>query len=158
MTSLASILSRWDFTDGSSKAHETYSGQDWYSIQEGFDGLMGAKNMRGGLSPLHLKIKALIWSMECMQNIRQFHIIFATDCSRLVNMVSTSEEWLAFATYMKDIKLRRGSFNHSEIIHISRTQNLKADGLAHSVGINRLLSFIWMQSYQFGCRVLDQSV
>ena len=40
------ILSRWCFTDGLWKNQEIYSGQGWYSTLEGFDGLMGAKNIR----------------------------------------------------------------------------------------------------------------
>ncbi|KAL0833824.1 hypothetical protein Bca101_085713 [Brassica carinata] len=37
---LPSITGRWCFIDGSWKDNEPYSGQGWYSILEGFDGLM----------------------------------------------------------------------------------------------------------------------
>lgn len=47
-------------------------------------------------------------------------------------MVSEPEEWPAFEGYLEDIKLLRRSFLNSEIIHVSRTANLKADNLAHS--------------------------
>ena len=58
----------------------------------GFDGLMGARNVRAGLSPLHAEMEALLWTMECMKNLRQYQVTFATDCSQLVKMDSEPEE------------------------------------------------------------------
>ena len=37
---------RWCFIDGSWKDKEVFSGQGWYSTLPGFDGLLGAKNVR----------------------------------------------------------------------------------------------------------------
>ena len=101
---------------------------------EGFDGLMGARNTRACQSPLHSEIEALIWAMECMRNLRQFSVTFATDCSQSVKMVSKPDEWLAFASYLEDTIFLKRSFNSSEIIHIPRTQNSKACSLARSAG------------------------
>ena len=70
----------------------SFSGQGWLSTLEGFDGLLGARNVRASLSPLHAEIEALLWAMECMRNLRQFQVTFATDCSQLVKMVSEPEE------------------------------------------------------------------
>ena len=53
-------VGRWCFIDGSWKDKEPYSGQGWYSILEGFQGLMGARNTRACLSPLHAEMEALI--------------------------------------------------------------------------------------------------
>ena len=58
------------FADGSWKDKEFFSGQCWYSTLEGFDGLMGARNVRASLSPLHSEVEALLWAMECMRNLR----------------------------------------------------------------------------------------
>lgn len=58
------------------------------STLKGFDGLMGARNVRASLSFLHVEIEAIIWTMECMRNLHQFQVTFATDCSQLVKMVS----------------------------------------------------------------------
>ena len=91
-TILPSIPGRWCFTDGSWKEGDTFSGQGWFSTLEGFDGLLGARNVRASLSPLHAKMEALLWAMECMRNLRQFQVTFATDCSQLVKMVSEPEE------------------------------------------------------------------
>lgn len=57
---------------------------------------------------------------------------FATDCSPLVNMVSKPAEWSSFATYLEDIQQLKESFNHSEIIHVQRTHNTRADSLARN--------------------------
>ena len=98
-----------------------FSSQEWYSTLEGFDGLMGARNTKASQSPFHPEIKALIWAMKCMKNLRQFNVTFATDWSQLVKMVSDHEECLAFASYLEDIKFLKMSFNSSEFIHIPRT-------------------------------------
>ncbi|KAL0663518.1 hypothetical protein Bca4012_100355 [Brassica carinata] len=47
-------------------------------------------------------------------------------------MVSEPEEWLAFESYLEDINLLRRSFFNSDIVHVSRTENLRADSLARS--------------------------
>ena len=99
---------------------------------EGFEGLMRARNTCASYSPLHSEIEAPIWTMECMKNLRKFTVTFATDCSQLVKMVSEPEEWTAFASYLEDIKLLKSSFHISELIHIPRTQNTRADNLARS--------------------------
>ena len=83
---------RWCFIDGSWKEKELFSGQGWYSTLPGFDGLLGARNVRACLSSLHSEVETLIWAMECMKNLRQFQVMFATDCSQLVKMVSEPEE------------------------------------------------------------------
>ena len=92
---------------------------------------MGAITVRASLSPL-AEIDALIWVMECMRNLHQFQVMFATDCSQLVKMVSEPEEWSAFEVYLEDIKFLKESFRNSEIIHVPRTENSRADSLARS--------------------------
>ena len=84
------------------------------------------------ISPLHLEMEALIWAMECMRNLRQFQVTFATDCSQLVKMVSEPEECPTFESYLEDIKLLRRSFVNSDIVHVPRTENTRADSLARS--------------------------
>lgn len=61
---LPQIPGRWCFMDGSWKEGEYYSGHGWYSTLEGFDELMGTRNTRGSLSPLHSEIEALIWETK----------------------------------------------------------------------------------------------
>ena len=71
---LPMISGRWCFTDGSWKENDFFSGQGWYNTLEGFDGLIGARNVRASLSPLHAEMKALLWAMECMRNLRQYQV------------------------------------------------------------------------------------
>ena len=131
-TNLPLIPCRWCFTDGSWKAQDLFSEQGWYSTLPGFKGLMGARNKRASLSPLHSEMEALIWEMESMRSLRQYHVTFATDCIQLVKMVSSPEDWPAFLNYLDDIKILQESFTHSDIIHITRTLNTKADSLAQN--------------------------
>ena len=81
---------RWCFIDGSWKDKDLFSGQGWFSTLPEFDGLLGARNVRA--CPLYTEMETLIWAMECMKNLRQFRMMFATDCSQLVKMVSEPEE------------------------------------------------------------------
>ena len=111
---------------------EFVSVQGWYSTLPGFKGLMGARNTKASLSPLHSEVEALIWTIESMINLRQYYVTFAADCIQLVKMVSPAEDWPAFANYLDDIKILQESFTHSDIIHITRTLNTKADSLAQN--------------------------
>ena len=43
-----------------------------------------------------------------------------------------TREWPAFKSYLEDIKLLKGSFLNSDIVHVPRTANLRADSLARS--------------------------
>ena len=86
------IPGRWCFTDGFWKENDFFSGQGWYSILEGFDGLMRERNVRASLSLLHSEVETLLWAMKCMRNLRQDRVTFATNCSQWVNMVSEPEE------------------------------------------------------------------
>lgn len=65
---------------------------------ESIDRLMGARNTR---------------------KLRQYQITFAMDCSQLMKIVfSAPDERFAFANYLVDIKILRGSIHHSEFMHI----------------------------------------
>ena len=125
-------LGSWCFIDGSWKDKDIFSGQSWYSTLPGFNGLLGVRNVRACLSPLHSEIEALIWAMQSMRNLRQFQVTFATDCSQLVKKVSEPEEWPVFKSYLKDVKVLQRSFYNSEIVHVPRTENKRADSLARS--------------------------
>ena len=80
ISSIQTNSGRWCFIDGSWKDKDLFSGQGWYSTLPGFDGLLGARNVRACLSPLHSEMEALIWAMECMKILRQVQVTFATDC------------------------------------------------------------------------------
>ncbi|KAL0816714.1 hypothetical protein Bca101_073158 [Brassica carinata] len=46
----------------------------------------------------------------------------------------------AFESYLEDIKLLKGSFLNSDIVHVPRTENLWADSLARSA--SKKMSFV----------------
>lgn len=90
------------------------------------------KTQRVSLSPLYSEIEAFIWTMEGMRNLKQYHVMFATDYSQLVNMVLEPEELFAFANYLEDIRIPKESFNHPLLIHKLWMQNIRADSFTCS--------------------------
>ena len=159
---IPSIPGWWCFTDESWKErYFLWSGL--FSTLEGFKDLMRVRNVHATLTPLHAEMEALLWAIECMRNLRQFQVMFATDCSQLVKIVSEPEEWPAFASYLEDIKSLKESFIRSEIIHVPITQNTKADNLACSV--RRQTSFVvhmdqhllvWFTQSIWVCNVVEK--
>ena len=89
------------YIDGAWKEQDPYTGQGWVYREDGSsDTMMGAMSIRRSLSPLHAECEALIWAMECMKTLQISEVVFATDCSQLVKMVSTPTEWPAFTTHI----------------------------------------------------------
>ena len=111
--------------------HDLYTGQGWvYRKNESTDTMMGAMSIRRSLSPLPAECEVLIWAMECMKTLHISEVVFATDCSQLVKMVSTPTEWPAFTTHMEEFLRCKDYFSNFFIQHIPRAQNTMADKLA----------------------------
>ena len=91
--------------------------------------MMDAMSIRRSLSPLHVECEALIWAMECMKTLQISEVVFATDCSQLVKMVSTLTELSAFTTHMEEFLRCKELFHNFTIQHIPRAQNILADKL-----------------------------
>nr|VDD45122.1 unnamed protein product [Brassica oleracea] len=68
--------------------------------------------------------------MQCMKTLQISEVVFATDCSQLVKMVSTPTEWPAFTTQMEEFRRCKEFFHPFTIQHILRAQNTMADKLA----------------------------
>lgn len=66
------------------------------------------------------------------ENLRQFLVTFATDCSELMNIVLEPKKWSAFVTYLEGIQRLKESFTSVQILHVSRTQNTRTYTLARS--------------------------
>ena len=80
----------WCYIDGAWKEQDLFTEQGWFYRKEGTtDTMMGARSIRRSLSPLHAECEALIWAMECMTILHISEVMFVTDCSQLVKMVST---------------------------------------------------------------------
>ena len=119
------------YTDGAWKEGDKFTGQGWFCRKSGStEVMMGAMNLRRSLSPLHAECEALIWAMECMKTLQYSDVVFATDCSQLVKMVSTPEEWPAFSTHMEEFNRSKMFFPYFRIRHILRAHNTLADKLA----------------------------
>ncbi|XP_013704488.2 uncharacterized protein LOC106408222 [Brassica napus] len=87
-------------------------------------------NFRRSLLALHAESESLIWAMRCMKTLDFSDVVFATDCSQLVKMVSSPDEWPAFATYLEEFRRSKSLFPSFKIQHIPRASNLVADKLA----------------------------
>ena len=119
------------FIDEAWKEQDKFTGQVWFcQARDSDDVMMGAMNLRRSLSPLHAECEALIWAMECMKTLQFSEVVFATDCSQLVKMVSSPEDWPAFATHMEEFCRSKNFFPNFKITHISRANNTMADKLA----------------------------
>ena len=46
-------------------------------------------------------MEVLIWAMECMKQLHQFHVMFATNFFQLVKMVLELEKWSAFVVHLE---------------------------------------------------------
>ena len=65
-----------------------------------------------------------------MKTLHISEVVFATDCSQLVNMVSTPTEWPAFTTHMEEFLRCKEFFQTFSLQHIQRAKNIMADKLA----------------------------
>ena len=89
-------------------------------------------NTRASQSPLHSKIEALIWAMECMRNLRQFSVNLQRIVLNWWSCFLNQRSGQPLQAIWKNITILKRSFYSSEIIHIPRTQNSNADSLACS--------------------------
>ena len=99
------------FVDGAWKETYKFSGQGWFYrdvVTE--EKMMGAMNLRRSLSALHTECEALIWAMECMKTLDYPDMVFATDCSQLVKMVFSPDEWPVFATHLEEFRRSKTFF------------------------------------------------
>ena len=81
------------FVDGSWKETDKFSCLGWLCTSfNGGTSTMGAANLRRSLSPLHTEVEALLWAMKCMIGADNQKVVFLTDCSDLVKMVSSPTE------------------------------------------------------------------
>ena len=96
--------------------------------------LYGAKNGSITESPLHAEAERLIWAMQEALKKEPKIMHFETDCQQLVKLVkNVEEEWPAMATELDEINALASNFSAFSISYISRSINIRADGLAKGV-------------------------
>ncbi|CAA7025563.1 unnamed protein product [Microthlaspi erraticum] len=120
----------WCQIDGAWKETEVRAGLGWYNFDpESGLILVGATNLRRGLSPLQTELEALVWAMQSMLVHNKRRINFQTDCTELVKMVSKPEAWPAFEILLEELETCTRKFQALSLTHIPRTKNTKADKL-----------------------------
>ena len=115
-------VSRVRYINGAWKEEDMFMGST--------DIMKGAMNFRRSLLPLHAEFEALIWAMECMNTLQFSDVVFATDCSQLVKMVSTPDEWPTFSTHIEEFNRSKIFSHYLRIRHILRAYNTLTDKLA----------------------------
>ena len=66
------------YIDGAWKKEDQFTGQGWFCRSNGSAYvMMGAMNLRRGLSPLHVECEALMWAIECMKTLQFSDVVFA---------------------------------------------------------------------------------
>ncbi|VYS69823.1 unnamed protein product [Arabidopsis thaliana] len=127
------------FVDGSWKDTDKFSGLGWYCTSSTEEtSTLGAANLRRSLSPLHAEVEALLWVMKCMIGADNQDVVFLTNYSDLVEMVSSPTEWPTFSSYLEELQSDKDEFTNFSLSLISRSTNVKADFLARKVRIQPL--------------------
>ncbi|CAA7023542.1 unnamed protein product [Microthlaspi erraticum] len=84
------LVAEWCQVDGAWKDTDCRVGLGWFNFNpDSGSVLVGACNLRRGLSPLQPELEALAWAMQCMLVHNKRRMNFQTDCADLVKMVST---------------------------------------------------------------------
>jgi|APAra0007618257_1042622.scaffolds.fasta_scaffold05125_4 DNA-directed RNA polymerase-3 subunit RPC5 len=96
---------------------------------------MGAANLRRRLSSLHAEVEALLWAMKCMIGADNQDVVFLTDSSDLVKMVSSPTEWPTFSVYLEELQNNKEEFSSFSLSLISYSANVKADNLPRKVHV-----------------------
>ncbi|XP_010468536.1 PREDICTED: uncharacterized protein LOC104748626 [Camelina sativa] len=86
--------------------------------------------------PLHAEVEAFLWTMHCMIGHEFWDVVFLTDCSDLVKMVSSPTDWPAFATYLDDTRMDREEFTSFSLLFVPRQANVRADSLARQARVS----------------------
>ncbi|KAF2617184.1 hypothetical protein F2Q68_00038308 [Brassica cretica] len=94
----------------------------------------GAKRVNTTESPLHAEAEGLIWAMQESLNRGYMSLHFESDCQQLVNLIQRDdEEWPALTPELDEFKALCTSFDTFSIAYVSRSLNIRADGLAKGV-------------------------
>ncbi|CAA7017616.1 unnamed protein product [Microthlaspi erraticum] len=124
-------LGEWCQLDGAWKESKCRAGLDWYNFDpDSSSTLVGACNLRRGLSPLQTELEALVWDMQSMLVNNKRRMNFQTDCADLVKMVSKPRDWPTFEILLEEVEKCKRKFQAFSLTHIPRTKNTKADKLA----------------------------
>ena len=133
--------------DGSWTHDALFSGYGWTWLNSnGAMQLLGARNQRRRVSPLHSELEALIWVMECMLQVSTCQS-FGTNCKDLIAMIKDSGAWPSFSTELEEFMKMRARFTEFSIGFVPRQENVLSDPLA------KIARSFHRDLYYIGCSV-----
>ena len=134
--------------DGSWTHGALFSGYGWTWItDQGITHLLGARNQRRRISPLHSELEALSWAMECMLQLSTCQA-FGNDCKDLVSMIQDPGAWPNFSTELKELMKLKSRFVDFSIVFIPPSKNVLSDSLA------KIARSFHRYMYYIGCSIL----
>ena len=108
--------------------------------------LLGARNQRRRISPLHSELDALLWAMECMLQLSMC-LAFGTDCKDLISMIQDPVAWPNFSTELDELQKLESRFSDFSIVFIPRSENVSSDSLA------KIARSFHRDLYYIGCSI-----
>lgn len=81
-------------------------------------------------SPIHAEADSLCWAMKEVNKRGLVQVHFESDCQQLVHIIQQKKQWPALAPVLDDIEAMIPTFNVVAFTFISRSANVRADGLA----------------------------
>ena len=133
--------------DGSWTHDAFFSGYGWtWKTSGGTTQLLGARNQRRRISPLHSKLDALLWAMECTLQLSTCQA-FGTDCKDLISLIQEPGAWSNFSTELDELQKLKSRFPDFSTVFIPRSENISSDSLSKMAR-----SFHW-DLYYIGCSV-----
>ena len=143
----APISERCSMIDGSWTHDPLFSDCGWTWISSRWmTQLLGARNQRRRISPLHSELDALSWAMECMLHVSTCQS-FGTDCKDLISMIKDSGAWPNFSTELEEFMKLKIRFTEFSIIFVPRSENVSSDSLA------KIARSFHRELYYIGCSV-----
>ena len=133
--------------DGSWTHDALFSGYGWTWVSSsGALQLLGARNQRRRISPLHSELEALLWAMECMLQVSTCQS-FGTDCKELIAMTKDPGAWPSFSTELEEFMKLKARFTEFSIVFVPRQENVSSDSLA------KIARSFHRELYYIGCSV-----
>ena len=133
--------------EGSWTQDALYSGYGWtWKTLGGTTQLLGARNQRRRISPLHSELDALLWAMEGMLQLSTCQA-FGTDCKDLVSMIHDPGAWPNFSTELDELQKLKSRFPDFSIVFIPLSENVSSDSLA------KIARSFHRDLYYIGCSI-----
>ncbi|KAL1221223.1 hypothetical protein V5N11_011025 [Cardamine amara subsp. amara] len=96
---------------------------------------LGLKGTRKCLSAIHAELLDLIWTMQCLIDIKAMCYTFETDCKELLSITDLPQDWPIYEAELADYASLKGKLPHFNLSYVSRASNTHADFLACSARI-----------------------